>query len=531
MVWIAALLLLMLVSSDKGAAQQNAGTRPGQAERTSRSPAAKAPETLGRGPFKPLPVLRQAEPKGWVWVTQTVDISRELGSEQSVMTLDGEPLPSMLRRRVTLGVVIDNEGHVVTRLIDVSPQNPPASVTIRSISTGSVKGTFIGMDQVSGLCVLKAETTGLTPASFYSVPNLPAKMDIRLYGFSPGQRMTANASTIYTNPRRNLYNGQITKAVGDFRYQVTSPIYYLTSPPLTATQDGSLILGTGSRVFGLVLYESGGNGRHLVYPISRILSLAQSIISSRKSLQHGWFGATGSDIKLPPPSPTFRGSTSSLGVRIVAVAPDSPADLAGLRPKDVLISVNDRQIASYAQLVTLIRQLAPDSEINFRIRRGTEIRSMRAKLVQVPAVEPEQQLLTFTSRLEEMEREFEQMGVQDKRRDSLAIRIEKMRNFVSAITTPAPPEIRLRAFYGLEILSLTSQLLNFFAVNNGVLVTTVSKRPEIYQVLRAGDVITRVGETAINDVASLLEALDRSRGQKTVLTIVRNREEQRVTTP
>jgi hypothetical protein len=80
-------------------------------------------------------------------------------------------------------------------------------------------------------------------------------------------------------------------------------------------------------------------------------------------------------------------------------------------------------------------------------------------------MEPEQQLLIFARRLEEMERDFGQMMAQDKGREALAVRIEKMRNFVSAITAPAPPEIRLRVFYGLETLPLTSQLMNFFTVN------------------------------------------------------------------
>ena len=102
-------------------------------------------------------MLRQAEPKGWVLVTQTVDISKQLGNEQSIMTLDGEPIPSMLRKRVTLGLILDNEGHIATRLIDVSPQYPPTAVTVRSIETRPVTAKFLGMDLVSGLCILKVE--------------------------------------------------------------------------------------------------------------------------------------------------------------------------------------------------------------------------------------------------------------------------------------------------------------------------------------------------------------------------------------
>lgn len=519
------LILVLLASTVVVTAQQKSGASAPRSGKSSPSLERVQPPPAV---LKSLPMLRQSEPKGWVWVTQTVDISRQLGSEQSVMTLDGEPLPSMLRRRVTLGIVIDNEGHIVTRLIDVSPQSPPTSVSVRSIDTIAVKASFIGMDLVTGLCVLKVDSTNLTPASFYSPPVLPARMDIRLYGFSPSQRMTGNASTIYTNPRRNLYSGQILKAVGDFRYLASSPIYYLTSPPLTATQDGSLILGGGNRVFGLVIYENSGSGRHLVFPISRIQSLAKSIISSRQSLRYGWFGATGADVKIAPPSPTFRSSTESVGVRIVAVAPDSPADLAGLKSKDLLLSINERRITSYAQLATVIRQLAPDSEISIRIRRGSEIKALRARLVPAPAMEPELQLLMFAQRLEEMERKLGGMASADKQREAFALKVERMRVFVKAITAPAPPEIRLRVFYGIEVLPLTSQLMSFFAVNQGVLVTTVSNGPVEEQPLRAGDVIIRAGTREITSTAALLEVIEKSRGEKISLTIIRNRIEQRI---
>jgi S1-C subfamily serine protease len=434
----------------------------------------------------------------------------------------------MLRRRVTLGMVLDDEGHIATRLIDVSPQNPPAAVTVRSMETRSVKASFIGMDLVSGICILKAEPSGLTPGKFYTPAPLPLRMDIRLYGFNPNQRMTPNASSVYTNPRRNIYEGQISKAVDDIRYLKTSPIYYLTAPPLTAAQDGSLVLGPGNGVFGLAIYDGSGQGRHLVYPISRIKSLAGMIISSRQSLRYGWFGATGMDMKVGPPSPTYRASIDNLGVRIVAVAPDSPADQAGLRPRDIILSVNERRITSYAQLATLLRQFPPESEITVQIRRGAETKVLRARLVPSPALEPEQQLLTFARQLESMEDELKRLAPSDPRRPALQDRVVRMRTFVSAITAPAPPEIRLRVFHGLEILPLTPQLMRYFGVSQGVLVTTVAGSEGIGRMVRAGDVITKIGETEVTDVVTLLNGLGGT-GRPIELTIIRNRVEERIT--
>lgn len=90
-----------------------------------------------------------------------------------------------------------------------------------------------------------------------------------------------------------------------------------------------------------------------------------------------------------------------------------------------------------------------------------------------------------------------------------------MRVFVGAVTRPAPPEIRLRVFYGLEVQPLTGQLMNYFAVTNGLLVTRVIEGGKASATgFQAGDVITRIGESTINNLQDLMNALDRTPGDQ-----------------
>jgi len=77
------------------------------------------------------PRLLQSDLKGWVYVSYTIDLARQLG-EENIYTLDGGPAPVMKKPRTTIGLVIDNEGHVVTRLADVTPANPPLSLSVRA---------------------------------------------------------------------------------------------------------------------------------------------------------------------------------------------------------------------------------------------------------------------------------------------------------------------------------------------------------------------------------------------------------------
>src|SRR6266511_3729922 len=223
---------------------------------------------------------RRTEAHGWVWVSRTIDLAQQLGGEYNIPTLDGEPLPVM--PSVTLGLVIDNEGHVLTRLADATPGAPPVNVSVRAQGGHPVAAKFLGMDEVTGLCVLKAEGASLAASAFSNLPALPRQLRIRLYGFHP--RVNQNASAITSlYPRCNTFPGQIVKAVEDFRFNSYNPIYYLLSPQLTIAQDCSLILDKDDSVFGVAVYNIGGDGAHLVYPVSRLQTIAQSIIKSYAS--------------------------------------------------------------------------------------------------------------------------------------------------------------------------------------------------------------------------------------------------------
>lgn len=461
----------------------------------------------------------QPVPKGWVWVTQTVD-DPQLLEVGNIMTLDGEPMPSPRRLRVTLGLVIDDQGHIVTRLIDVSPGKRPINITVRE-SANVTAASFLGMDPVSGLCVLKADDPALKAAKFSS--NIfPPRLNIRLYGFHPKQASNLGMAMTSGYPRRNFYNGQIFKIGSNFRFN-NIPVYQLASPKLTEAQDCSLILDKDESVFGLALYNIGGQGPQLVYPILQIQSIAQPIIKSNQSLAYGWLGASPRDIQAPASN---QPSDEYPGVRLVAVAPDSPADVAGVKAEDILLSVNDRRVETLSQLASLMQQMPAESEVMLGVKRGSEYMHLKARLAPAPAIEPEQQIVTFRQRLESMEETLKSMSPTDPNRQRQESKVGMMRNFLGAVAaSPAPPEIRLRIFYGLEVMPLTGQLMKYFHVENGILITNVLENNEAAarSGLQAGDVILKVGDSRIDNIAGLIAALDKSSPAE--ITISRRREQ------
>ncbi|MGH9755014.1 MAG: PDZ domain-containing protein [Blastocatellia bacterium] len=472
---------------------------------------------------------RRPEAQGWVWVSHTID----LGGEDSLLTLDGEPLmrkPSV----TTLGLVIDNEGHIVTRLVDATPATPPINVSIRAQGANPAPAEFLGMDAATGLCVLKVEGASPAAPTFSNLPALPKQLHIRLYGFHP--KLNQNTSVItLPYPRCDAYPGQIIKAVDDFRFNAGNPIYYLLAPQLTPVQDCSLILDKDNSVFGVAIYNIGGEGNHLVYPVSRLQTIAQSVITSRASIAYGWLGATGQDAPRPAPVRASKPQApTEMGVQILNIAPDSPAEKAGVKPLDVVVAVNNYKVDTQAQMVSLMKQISPDNEVSLKVKRGNKYKDLKAKLISAPAIEPEQQLMVFNRRLNDIEKELNSLPPTDPNRPHLEDRKDAWRRFVNGLVggiwNQAQSDVRLRVLYGFEIQTLTGQLMSHFAVNNGLLVSNVNENTVAAKSgLQAGDVIVEAGAKPINRLADLIDALDSAGAIPIEIIVARRRERLKIT--
>jgi S1-C subfamily serine protease len=295
-------------------------------------------------------------------------------------------------------------------------------------------------------------------------------------------------------------------------------------------QDCSLILDKDDSIFGVAIYNIRGEGRHIVYPVSRLQTIAQSVIKSHASIAYGWLGATGEDAPQPALTQASRSQAmAEPGVRILNIAPDSPAEKAGVKPHDIVVAVNHRKVSNHAQMVLLMKQISPDNEISLKVKRGNEYMFLKAKLISAPAIEPEQQIVAFNRKLNDLEKELNLLPPTDPNRPHLENRKEAWRRFVNVLVdglwNQAQPDVRLRVLYGFEVQTLTGQLMSYFAVNNGLLVSNVNENTVAARSgLQAGDVIVAAGAKPINRLANLIDALDDAGPAPIDITIARRRE-------
>jgi serine protease Do/serine protease DegQ len=78
--------------------------------------------------------------------------------------------------------------------------------------------------------------------------------------------------------------------------------------------------------------------------------------------------------------------TSLDGVAIAAVHPGSPAEKAGLRERDIVTAINGRTLHSAAELRTRLGLTPIGEEVELRIQRAREARTLRVKIAGVEQV-------------------------------------------------------------------------------------------------------------------------------------------------
>jgi C-terminal processing protease CtpA/Prc len=205
------------------------------------------------------------------------------------------------------------------------------------------------------------------------------------------------------------------------------------------------------------------------------------------------------------------------GVEVTMVDQDAPAGKAGIKEHDVILTMNGTAIESKTQLQRMIHETPAGRVVTFGLSRDG-------------------QPVTIKVQLADRRNEFAHM-YNDKDWDK-SFRVE---------IPPIPPMPNLPDFdvpniglvvvhssmrSGLMVENITQQLGEFFGVKNGsgVLVRSVEKGSRADKAgLRAGDVITRVGDQPVHDTSDFTHALH-ARGSGSVgVAVIRDKKEQTLT--
>ncbi len=197
----------------------------------------------------------------------------------------------------------------------------------------------------------------------------------------------------------------------------------------------------------------------------------------------------------------YRGS----GVLVNRVIADSPAERAGFRKGDVIVSFDSRSIDSPSELVEVVRAARVGQAVAVTVVRDGSRRTLSVRLAEWP------------------ENIDEQLGT-----PAPAPRTFRLELNGEKLDLPDGADMMLlrsmgRGRLGVQIQNLNAGLGEALGVpdGKGVLVMEVLEdTPGERAGMKAGDVITRIGDTTVEDVDDLQRAL-RDREGRVTITVMR----------
>jgi serine protease Do len=202
------------------------------------------------------------------------------------------------------------------------------------------------------------------------------------------------------------------------------------------------------------------------------------------------------------------------GVEVTMVDQDAPAGKAGIKEHDVILSINGTAVESKTQLHRMIHEIPPGRLISLGLSRDGQPMTIKVQLA---------------DRSKEF---FGHLWPEDTDKD-IHVQIPPIPNMPDFdLPNIGVVYVHSSMRSGVMVENLTPQLGEFFGAKNGsgVLVRSVEKGSRADKAgLRAGDVITRVGEQPVHDTGDFTRALHAHSAGTVKVAVIRDKKEQILT--
>ena len=160
-------------------------------------------------------------------------------------------------------------------------------------------------------------------------------------------------------------------------------IYVQTDAAVNPGNSGGPLVDTAGRVVGvntLILSQSGGNeGIGLAIPSNVIRSVYNQVRNEGHVHHHG-IGMSARNIT--PALASGLGLSREEGVLIEDVIPQGPAQISGLMPGDIVLSVDKKPVQNIRQLALDLYSYAVGENAKLQIQRGTQTISYEVPVVE-----------------------------------------------------------------------------------------------------------------------------------------------------
>jgi serine protease Do len=214
------------------------------------------------------------------------------------------------------------------------------------------------------------------------------------------------------------------------------------------------------------------------------------------------------------------------GVEVIMVDHDGPAGKSGLRPHDIIVSLNGQMVMSAELLRRMIHDFGAGVGLTLGILRAGKAQNVSVQLSDRADVEREARARMADPAAAEAGAPVAEGAFESYTIDPGPQKAETNGpTFLELMLHTAP-------FTGLAMEAMEPQLATFFgsATGQGLLVETVMQNsPAANAGLHAGDVVVRVDGIALKSTSEWMKRLHANKGQTMVLVVLRDKKEQSIT--
>lgn len=236
------------------------------------------------------------------------------------------------------GFIISSDGYICTNHHVIADMD---SVTV-TVNDKEYKAKIIGSDKVIDIALLKIDGTGkFKPVHFGNSDDLKVGDIVVAIGNPFGLDRTFTSGIISATARTAI------DANGNSHIQ--------TDASINQGNSGGPLINIDGEVVGVnraILSENGGNvGIGFSIPINIVRKTLEELKEYGK-VKRGYIG-----VQISLLSEDFAkelGLANTDGALVGGIEENSPADKGGLRVKDVIIAVNDKNIKDYRELISII---------------------------------------------------------------------------------------------------------------------------------------------------------------------------------
>src|SRR5574337_525831 len=267
------------------------------------------------------------------------------------------------------GVIVTPDGDVLTNNHVIEGAD---EIEVQLADGRQARARLVGTDPDTDLALLHVPLQALPVVALGDIRALQVGDVVLAIGnpFNVGQTVTSG----------------IVSALGRNRLGLsTFENYIQTDAAINPGNSGGALVDAEGRLIGIntAIYSRSGGSMGIGFAIP-VDSARQVMEALRRDGQvtRGWIGVEPRDLS-PELAANLRLPVSS-GVLITGVLQDGPAGRAGLRPGDVVTSIDGREVADTAQLLDAVAALRPRSEAAIGVQRGAQALQLTVTVTQRP---------------------------------------------------------------------------------------------------------------------------------------------------